>query len=467
MKFHRIDSFDKIAFINTRIVDISVTEGIKASIGKLVLDNMSDAKPKVQSYLFDSEKWNKDKANEWIEKYKDYTLESLITLNKEIDITGNKETKKVVKFYRAKVVRIDSENHIAYAQINTGEIDRYKEVLPIDSWKKRRKSYNEHPVLLSSHNYFSLRAQIGEAVDVDWDTMTFGFHWYAGEGNPEADWGWTLAEKGIAGFSVGYIPHKRLRGEDIPDEYKEDEKNRDKEPNEVQPDNELLEVSQVVIGADRGALQSGFDNDNVEQLKYALEVSNKFGKDIPDFINEVRMIDAGMKPYPNEHSCRLKDPDDYDKCKRTKRKSDGKEYSILTCQKKDDKEVWEEQAFRYDKETWTVAEAKKHCKDHDGILFEPASEKDINKINDDSIIISPVEIKNMKELEEIVAIYKSGRVLSEKNRKIIKSAVLQLTTSVKVLNELLELTEPKDEGGGKIQDLSHEVKEYIKRNKKS
>ena len=37
------------------------------------------------------------------------------------------------------------------------------------------------------------------------------------------------------------------------------------------------------------------------------------------------------KPYPNEHACRLKDPADFqaDSFRRTKRKHDGKEYSII------------------------------------------------------------------------------------------------------------------------------------------
>jgi hypothetical protein len=33
-----------------------------------------------------------------------------------------------------------------------------------------------------------------------------------------------------------------------------------------------------------------------------------------------------------------------------------------------------EQAFRYAKDSWTAAEAKAHCKDHEGSTFEPASD---------------------------------------------------------------------------------------------
>ena len=88
---------------------------------------------------------------------------------------------------------------------------------------------------------------------------------------------------------------------------------------------------------------------------------------------QAEILDVKMegKPYPNEHSCRLKDPGKYETCRRTSRKHDGKEYFILTCRIKGGTK-WEEQAFRYPKDTWGVAEARAHCKDHDG-TFEPAS----------------------------------------------------------------------------------------------
>jgi len=76
------------------------------------------------------------------------------------------------------------------------------------------------------------------------------------------------------------------------------------------------------------------------------------------------------KPYPNEHSCRLQDPGKFDRFRRGTRESDGKEYSIIFGRVKDS-EDWEEQAYRYDKDTWTAAEASAHCKAHKG-SFEAA-----------------------------------------------------------------------------------------------
>jgi hypothetical protein len=80
-------------------------------------------------------------------------------------------------------------------------------------------------------------------------------------------------------------------------------------------------------------------------------------------------------PYPNEHSCRLREPNDFkpDSFRRTSRKSDGKPYDIIMGRLKGDNTMTE-QAYRYDKAIWSADDARVHCKDHDGIAFEPAIE---------------------------------------------------------------------------------------------
>lgn len=75
------------------------------------------------------------------------------------------------------------------------------------------------------------------------------------------------------------------------------------------------------------------------------------------------------KPYPNEHACRLKDPDQYDTCRRGSRQSDGKKFYVIYCKKTGGK--MEDQAYRYPKDTWSADEARAHCKEHDG-SFEAA-----------------------------------------------------------------------------------------------
>ena len=82
-------------------------------------------------------------------------------------------------------------------------------------------------------------------------------------------------------------------------------------------------------------------------------------------------IKSAMKPYPNEHSCRLKDPDQYDRFARKscEQKHDGKCIDVIYGVKEGKSEI---QALRYKTDIWEEADAKAHCKSRDG-TFEPAS----------------------------------------------------------------------------------------------
>lgn len=82
-------------------------------------------------------------------------------------------------------------------------------------------------------------------------------------------------------------------------------------------------------------------------------------------------------PYPNEHACRLRDPGDFqeDSFRRVERDHEGKKYSVIMG-RLNGEETLIEQAYRYPKDTWSVDEARSHCKDHDGIEFEPAADSE-------------------------------------------------------------------------------------------
>lgn len=107
-----------------------------------------------------------------------------------------------------------------------------------------------------------------------------------------------------------------------------------------------------------------------------------------------------QKPFPNEHACRLADPDKFDDYRRDERESGGKVYSVIYGHNPDT-DKWEEQAYRYLKEDWTAPEAKAHCEDHDGMSFEPATSGE----------------------ESVDALEKGGRALSARNTKNIETAV--------------------------------------------
>ena len=81
-------------------------------------------------------------------------------------------------------------------------------------------------------------------------------------------------------------------------------------------------------------------------------------------------------PYPNEHSCRLVNPD---QCKDGSfRREDGggeyngKAFDIIWAERKGDGETVR-QAHRYPTSRFTESEAREHCNSLDSIKFEPAS----------------------------------------------------------------------------------------------
>jgi ATP-dependent Clp endopeptidase proteolytic subunit ClpP len=79
-------------------------------------------------------------------------------------------------------------------------------------------------------------------------------------------------------------------------------------------------------------------------------------------------------PFPGEHACRIRDPKDFQQksFRRISRKSNGKTLGIIIG-RLIGKTTTTTQAFRYPKEGWSEPEARKHCKDNNGILFEPAT----------------------------------------------------------------------------------------------
>jgi hypothetical protein len=77
-------------------------------------------------------------------------------------------------------------------------------------------------------------------------------------------------------------------------------------------------------------------------------------------------------PYPNEHACRLHDPESYqeDSFRRIKRGN-----LVLIIAKRKGQDQTEAQAYRYPKDDWTEEAARAHCRESDG-HFEPATQED-------------------------------------------------------------------------------------------
>ena len=91
-------------------------------------------------------------------------------------------------------------------------------------------------------------------------------------------------------------------------------------------------------------------------------------------------------PYPNEHSCRIKNPDLFQKdsfkrieggTKEGKGPRDGKKLSIIIGRLKGETTTTN-QAFRYPIGTWTELQARTHCKENEG-TFEAATREKVKE----------------------------------------------------------------------------------------
>ena len=78
-----------------------------------------------------------------------------------------------------------------------------------------------------------------------------------------------------------------------------------------------------------------------------------------------------MSPYPNEHACRLQDPDTVKVRGSITRKHEGRSFRILIG-RREGKTTSEAQAYRYPKDEWSAEQARAHCKDAGG-SFEAAA----------------------------------------------------------------------------------------------
>jgi len=154
----------------------------------------------------------------------------------------------IYKTFRIDVKGVNAETGEVNMLIpmSTSSIDRDGESINPLGWKKSLPAFRKRPVLLSSHDYRDLRKQIGEFTQIkaNMDGLFAKPKYYINEGNEEADWAFNLASKGMAAYSVGFIPKKWVDGDG------------DKEPRRTYEEQELLEVSHVVVPSNRDAIQS-------------------------------------------------------------------------------------------------------------------------------------------------------------------------------------------------------------------
>lgn len=162
--------------------------------------------------------------------------------------------KKIQKIFRGVVKSFDEKTKTATIFISTGDIDRDNEVIEPKAFQKHLGNYMAHPILLSSHRADTLTRQIGEAkaIRITDEGVEGDYEWYAGKGNPEADWAWFLVTRGIAAFSVGFMAKAWLDKWSNPMISQEDSaRGIARRYTEI----ELFENSQVLIPANPNAVQ--------------------------------------------------------------------------------------------------------------------------------------------------------------------------------------------------------------------
>lgn len=166
----------------------------------------------------------------------------------------------ITKFIRPELKVMNSKEGIISAIVSTESVDRDGDIIRQANWDLGH--FKAHPILLSSHNYRGLRNQIGEwtKMDIEGKELVGTAKYYINEGNEEADWGFNLAQKGRAAFSVGFVPNMDAAKEITID---------GKSAYEFRGQ-ELLEVSQVTVPSNPQALQAlkglGSVHPEVDQL---------------------------------------------------------------------------------------------------------------------------------------------------------------------------------------------------------
>ena len=277
------------------------------------------------------------------------------------------------KIFRAKIKSVDKEKFIVNAIVSDDSMDRYKESILAIAYEKRLPTYKQHPILLSSHQYDKLTCQIGlaENIYIEGNKLHASFKYFVGEGNSEADWGFKLAEKGIAAFSVGFIPHAF---QDPPIPESEDAKSWPAGVRRRYTDVELLEVSQVLVPANSNALQSSLQSESDPVIKSMIEqtISSKVFEVKSSSDNKVvlkKIVIKKLEETENEFRYRVKDPElfDQDSFRQKTIKEDKPRVHAIFGKLKDGDDTMMMQSMRFPKEDgWTMEACGQWAESHMG-----------------------------------------------------------------------------------------------------
>lgn len=257
------------------------------------------------------------------------------------------------------IKNVDVEEGTLWAVGSTEGFDREGDRIRMDGWDI--ENYLKNPVILWAHNY--REPPIGKALDVVPQANGLWFKILFAKTDKAQEVFGLYADGFMRAWSVGFLP-------------KQKERLKEQEDEEISGwdyiKQELLELSAVPVPSNPDALnilraKGIFDGMTDELIDNLVSQMEGLVEELPP---------ADMKPYPNEHACRLKDPAQYDTCRRGDRTAQepesvrGKKYHVIYCKKGDG--PMEQQAFRYPIATWTAEQGRAHCKYNKG-SFEAAT----------------------------------------------------------------------------------------------
>jgi HK97 family phage prohead protease len=295
------------------------------------------------------------------------------------------------------VSEVKSGGGITGAVASTGSLDRDGEVLDPMGWEL--ENFKKAPRLLWSHKALDL--PIGRVDTIYVDPKTGDLKFDATFAEKENDFAKKVADLMRGGFlntfSVGFIPKERN--------------------GDIYTKQELLEISVVNVPA------------NPEARTLSLY------KSLEKELEQIEEKDAEIhhKPEPditeNHIRIRVEDPDKFvDGSFRTIDLSKEKGIrSVIGKYKDDPSGPTHVQSYLFDKDKWSVAEAEAWVKDHkyfDGI------------------------VEKIAVFEDNLMMIKEGRIISEKNRLLIRTAIDTMKQANIALDELLNSTEPPKKGDG-------------------
>lgn len=163
---------------------------------------------------------------------------------------------------------------------------------------------------------------------------------------------------------------------------------------------EILEsgyVDEILKTDDKKEKQSAVASAKLNYQNMIENVNQKI-----DIYQIAAMIDP-QNPYPNEHAARVRNPEDF-QADSFRRKNIETGIDIIIGRLKG-KTTTTTQAYRFKKDKFTVAEAKKWLKDHDVkyISFEPASGSDDSAKNPADVAGNNItEVKSMLTLKDFL-----------------------------------------------------------------